>query len=197
MDPLDGQLRFLLEADKLKTVLRQSTLIDASRKENSAEHSWHLALMALVLRDHSPPGTDLSRVIAMLLLHDLVEIDAGDLFLYAGAQAQARQEVAERAAADRIFALLPPPQAEAFRALWDEFEERRTQEAKFARALDRLQPMLANYQTGGGTWLAHGVTADQVLLRVALIEDGSATLGEYARDLIDRSVARGFLAPGP
>jgi putative hydrolase of HD superfamily len=197
MDPLDSQLRFLLEADKLKTVFRQSTLIDASRKENSAEHSWHLALMALVLRDHSPPGTDLSRVIAMLLLHDLVEIDAGDLFLYAGAQAQARQEVAERAAADRIFALLPPPQAEAFRALWDEFEERRTQEAKFARALDRLQPMLANYQTCGGTWLAHGVTADQVLLRVALIEDGSATLGEYARDLIDRSVARGFLAPGP
>jgi putative hydrolases of HD superfamily len=197
MDPLDSQLRFLLEADKLKTVFRQSTLIDASRQENSAEHSWHLALMALVLRDHSPPGTDLSRVIAMLLLHDLVEIDAGDLFVYAGAQAQARQEVAERAAADRIFALLPPPQAEAFRALWDEFEERRTQEAKFARALDRLQPMLANYQTGGGTWLAHGVTADQVLLRVALIEDGSATLGEYARDLIDRSVARGFLAPGP
>jgi putative hydrolase of HD superfamily len=197
MDPLDSQLRFLLEADKLKTVLRQSTLIDASRQENSAEHSWHLALMALVLRDHSPPGTDLSRVIAMLLLHDLVEIDAGDLFVYAGAQAQARQEVAERAAADRIFALLPPSQAQAFRALWDEFEERRTREAKFARALDRLQPMLANYQTGGGTWLAHGVTADQVLLRVALIEDGSATLGEYARDLIDRSVARGFLAPGP
>jgi len=197
MDPLDSQLRFLLEADKLKAVLRQSTLIDASRQENSAEHSWHLALMALVLRDHSPPGTDLSRVIAMLLLHDLVEIDAGDLFVYAEAQAQARQEVAERAAADRIFALLPPPQAEAFRALWDEFEERRTQEAKFARALDRLQPMLANYQTGGGTWLAHGVTADQVLLRVALIEDGSATLGEYARDLIDRSVARGFLAPAP
>jgi putative hydrolase of HD superfamily len=197
MDPLDSQLRFLLEADKLKTVLRQSTIIDASRKENSAEHSWHLALMALVLRDHSPPGTDLGHVIAMLLLHDLVEIDAGDLFLYAGAEAQARQEVAERAAADRIFALLPASQAEAFRALWDEFEERHTQEAKFARALDRLQPMLANYQTGGGTWLAHRVTADQVLLRVALIEDGSATLGEYARDLIARSVARGFLAPGP
>jgi putative hydrolase of HD superfamily len=197
MEPLDSQLRFLLEADKLKTVLRQSTIIDASRKENSAEHSWHLALMALVLRDHSPPGTDLGHVIAMLLLHDLVEIDAGDLFLYAGAEAQARQEVAERAAADRIFALLPASQAEAFRALWDEFEERHTQEAKFARALDRLQPMLANYQTGGGTWLAHRVTADQVLLRVALIEDGSATLGEYARDLIARSVARGFLAPGP
>jgi putative hydrolase of HD superfamily len=197
MESLDSQLLFLLEADKLKSVLRQSTLVDASRKENSAEHSWHLALMALVLQEHSPPGTDLGHVIAMLLLHDLVEIDAGDLFLYAGAQAQARQEIAERAAADRIFALLPPPQAAGLRALWDEFEERRTQEAKFARGIDRLQPMLANYQTGGGTWLAHGVTADQVLLRVALIEDGSATLGAYARDLVARSVARGFLAPGP
>jgi putative hydrolase of HD superfamily len=196
MDPLDSQLRFLREADQLKTVLRQSTLIDVSRQENSAEHSWHLALMALVLPGHAPPGTDISRVVAMVVLHDLVEIDAGDLFVYAGEEAQARQEVAERVAADRIFALLPAPQAAMFRALWDEFEERRTQEAKFARALDRLQPMLVNYQTGGGTWLAHGVTADQVLLRVALIEDGSATLGEYARDLVARSVARGFLAPG-
>jgi putative hydrolases of HD superfamily len=196
MDPLDSQLRFLSEADQLKSVLRQSTLIDVSRQENSAEHSWHLALMALVLQGHAPAGTDISRVVAMVLLHDLVEIDAGDLFVYAGEEAQARQEVAERAAADRIFALLPAPQAATFRALWDEFEERRTQEAKFARALDRLQPMLVNYQTGGGTWLAHGVTADQVLLRVALIEDGSATLGEYARDLVARSVARGFLAPG-
>jgi putative hydrolases of HD superfamily len=197
MDPLDSQLRFLSEADQLKTVLRQSTLIDVSRQENSAEHSWHLALMALVLAGHAPAGTDISRVVAMVLLHDLVEIDAGDLFVYAGEEAQARQEVAEHAAADRIFALLPASQAATFRALWDEFEERRTPEAKFARALDRLQPMLVNDQTGGGTWLAHGVTADQVLLRVALIEDGSATLGEYARDLVARSVARGFLAPGP
>ena len=197
MDPLDSQLRFLLEADQLKAVLRQSTLLDVSRHENSAEHSWHLALMALVLQGHAPAGTDIGRVIVMVLLHDLVEIDAGDLFVYAGAEAQARQEVAEHAAADRIFALLPPPQAATFRGLWDEFEERSTPEAKFARALDRLQPMLANYQTGGGTWLAHGVTADQVLLRVALIEDGSATLGEYAKNLVARSVARGFLAPAP
>jgi putative hydrolase of HD superfamily len=152
MEPLDSQLHFLLEADQLKAVLRQSTLIDVSRRENSAEHSWHLALMALVLQGHAPAGTDISRVVAMVLLHDLVEIDAGDLFAYAGPQAQARQEAAEHAAADRIFALLPPPQAAAFRALWDEFEERRTPEAKFARALDRLQPMLANYETGGGTW---------------------------------------------
>jgi putative hydrolase of HD superfamily len=197
MKPLDSQLRFLAEADGLKTVLRQTPIIDRSRPENSAEHSWHLALMALVLGSYAPAGTDLSRVIAMVLLHDLVEIDAGDLFLYAGEAAQARQEVAERAAADRIFQLLPPGQAAAFRGLWDEFEERRSPEAKFARALDRLQPMLANFQTGGGSWTAHGVTADQVLLRVALIEDGSATLGGYARDLIAAAVDRGFLAPAP
>jgi 5'-deoxynucleotidase YfbR-like HD superfamily hydrolase len=194
MQPLDSQLRFLLEADRLKGVLRQSRIIDGSRRENSAEHSWHLGLMSLVLSEYAPAGTDLSRVTAMVLVHDLVEIDAGDLFVYAGAQAQADQEHAERAAADRLFALLPASQAAAFRALWDEFEERHTPEAKFARALDRLQPMLANYQLGGGTWTQHGVTASQVLAKVALIEDGSAALGTFARELIADSVSRGFLA---
>lgn len=194
MQPLDSQLRFLLEADRLKGVLRQSRIIDGSRRENSAEHSWHLGLMSLVLGEHAPEGTDLRRVTAMVLVHDLVEIDAGDLFVYAGQQAQADQEEAERAAADRLFALLPAVQAAGFRALWDEFEERRTPEAKFARALDRLQPMLANYQLGGGTWAQHGVTAGQVLAKVALIEDGSAALGEFARELIADSVRRGFLA---
>ncbi len=194
MRPLDSQLRFLLEADRLKGVLRQSQLIDGSRRENSAEHSWHLALMSLVLGEYAPAGTDLSRVTAMAVVHDLVEIDAGDLFVYAGEQAQARQEAAERAAADRLFALLPAGQAAEFRALWDEFEERRTPEAKFARALDRLQPMLANYQQGGGTWAQHGVTAAQVLTKVALIEDGSAALGTFARELVSASVSRGFLA---
>ena len=197
MDPLDSQLRFLSEADQLKSVLRQSTLIDVSRQENSAEHSWHLALMALVLQGHAPAGTDISRVVAMVLLHDLVEIDAGDLFVYAGEEAQARQEVAERAAADRIFALLPAPQAATFRALWDEFEERRTSEAAFARGLDRLQPMLANMRAGGGTWQQHGITADQVLAKVELIEDGSASLGRYARDLVADAVRTGILAPAP
>jgi putative hydrolase of HD superfamily len=196
VDTLDQQLGFLLEADRLKTVLRQSPLTDGSRRENSAEHSWHLALMALVLAGHAPPGTDLNRVIAMVLLHDLVEIDAGDLFLYADQAAQDRQAEAERAAAGRLYGLLPPPQAQSLQALWDEFEERRTPEAKFARALDRLQPMLANYQVGGGTWRDHGVTAPQVLARVALIEDGSATLGEYARGMIASAVDRGYLAAG-
>lgn len=194
MQPLDSQLRFLLEADRLKGVLRQSRIIDGSRRENSAEHSWHLALMSLVLGGYAPAGTDLARVTAMTVLHDLVEIDAGDLFVYAGPEAQARQEEAERAAADRLFGLLPAGQAAEFRALWDEFEERHTPEARFARALDRLQPMLANYQLGGGTWAQHGVTAGQVLAKVALIEDGSPALGAFARELIADSVSRGILA---
>jgi putative hydrolases of HD superfamily len=195
MEPLDRQVGFLLEADRLKTVLRQSTLTDGSRRENSAEHSWHLALMALVLAEHAPPGADLSRVMAMVVLHDLVEIDAGDLSVYAGEADQARQRQAERAAADRLFPLLPTAQASALRALWDEFEERVTAEAKFARALDRLQPMLINMVTGGGTWRSRGVTATEALARVALVEDGSPSLGAYARAMIETAVDRGILAP--
>jgi len=196
-ESLERRIEFLLEADRLKTVARQSRITDGSRHENSAEHSWHLALMALVLAGHAPPGTDLARVLAMLLVHDLVEIDAGDLFVYADGAALARQEVAERAAADRIFALLPDPQAAEIRGLWDEFEERRTREARFARALDRLQPMLLNMRTGGGTWVAHGVTLDRVLAKVELIEDGSPSLGSYARAMIAAAVELGFLKPAP
>jgi putative hydrolase of HD superfamily len=197
MDPLDSQLRFVLEADRLKSVLRQSTLLDGSRRENSAEHSWHLALMAVVLDQYAPPGTDLGKVTTMVLLHDLVEIDAGDLYVYADEAAQQRQAEAERAAAGRLFGLLPAEQGAALRALWDEFELRVTPEARFARALDRLQPILANYHAGGKTWQANGITADQVLARVRLIEDGSAALGGYARDLIADAVHRGYLAPAP
>jgi 5'-deoxynucleotidase YfbR-like HD superfamily hydrolase len=196
-EPLGGQLRFLLEADRLKTVLRQSLISDGSRRENSAEHSWHLALMAVVLAGYAPPGTDLAKVTAMLLIHDLVEIDAGDLFLYADAAEHTRQEAAERAAARRLFALLPGDQGEALRALWEEFEERATPEAKFARALDRLEPMLLNTVTGGGTWRIHAVTKDQVLPKLALIEDGSPALGAFSRDLIEAAVERGLLARAP
>jgi 5'-deoxynucleotidase YfbR-like HD superfamily hydrolase len=196
MRRLDQQLRFITEIDRLKGVLRQTTLCDASRRENSAEHSWHLAMMAVTLGEHAPPGTDLGRVVIMLLLHDIVEIDAGDTFVYAPAAARARAELAEHAAAERIFALLPAGQAELLRGAWAEFEERRTPEARFARALDRLQPMLANFHTGGGTWRSHGVTAGQVAANVALIEDGSAVLGGYARELVMTAVERGFLSPG-
>ncbi len=188
-------MTFVAEAGLLKGVLRQTMLTRPARRENSAEHSWHLAVMALALADYAPPGTDLARVTAMLLVHDLVEVDAGDLFVYADAADQARQEAAERAAADRIFGLLPADQAVSARGLWDEFEERRTAEARFARALDRLQPMLANIQADGGTWREHGITADQVLAKVTLIEDGSPELGRYARDLVERAVSDGILSP--
>jgi putative hydrolases of HD superfamily len=197
MERLDQQMRFVGEIDRLKGVLRQTMLAGPGRRENSAEHSWHIAVMAVTLGEHAPPGTDIGRVTAMLLLHDLVEIDAGDLFVYADDAQQARQEEAERAAADRIFALLPPDQAASFRALWDEFEERRTAEARFARGLDRLQPMLQNLTAGGGTWTEHGITADRVLAKVKLIEDGSPSLGRYAADLVDRAVRDGLLAPAP
>ena len=197
MGRLDEQIRFITEIGRLKGVLRQTMLAGPGRRENSAEHSWHLAVMAQALAEHAPPGTDIGRVTAMLLVHDLVEIDAGDLFVYADAAQQARQEEAERAAADRIFALLPEDQAGRLRGLWDEFEERRTPEARFARALDRLQPMLENLKAGGGTWREHGITADQVLAKVALIEDGSPALGRYARDLVQRAVRDGLLAPAP
>lgn len=192
---LDRQIQFVTEIGKLKAVLRQTTLGELGRRENSAEHSWHLAMMAAVLAEHAPAGTDLQRVTAMVLLHDVVEIDAGDLFLYAGPAEQERQEIAERAAADRIFAILPDDQATALRALWDEFNERQTADAKFARALDRLQPMLENLTAGGGTWQRHGITADQVLAKVTLIEEGSPALGRFARDLIEGAVATGILAP--
>lgn len=194
MGRLDEQIAFVTEVGKLKSVLRQTVLAGIGRQENSAEHSWHLATMAMALADHAPAGTDLARVIGMVLVHDIVEIDAGDLFLFADRSAHERQEVAERAAATRIFAILPADQGVAMRQLWDEFTERKTAEAKFARALDRLQPMLENFAVGGGTWQRHGVTADQVLAKVELIEDGSATLGSYARDLVSRAVAAGILA---
>jgi putative hydrolases of HD superfamily len=197
MERLEQQIRFVTELDLLKGVLRQTMLAELARRENSAEHSWHVAVMALALAEHAPPGTDIGRVTAMLLLHDLVEIDAGDLFVYADPAQHARQLQAERAAADRIFAILPADQAASLRGLWDEFEERLTAEARFARALDRLQPMLENLKAGGGTWRTHGVTADQVLANVTLVEDGSPTLGQYARDLVASATAAGLLAPAP
>jgi putative hydrolase of HD superfamily len=197
MSRLEQQLGFVREAGLLKGVLRQTMLADPQRRENSAEHSWHLAVMVLALGEHAPPGTDLARVMAMLLVHDMVEIDAGDMFLYASAADLARQEEAERAAADRIFALLPADQAAEVRGLWDEFEVRRSPEARFARALDRLQPMMINMKANGGTWREHGVTADRVLAKVTLIDDGSPELGAYARELVHRAVAEGLLSPGP
>ena len=195
MDRLGRQLQFVAEAGRLRGVQRQTMLTEPPRRENSAEHSWHLTVMAITLAEYAPPGTDLARVVAMLALHDIVEVDAGDLFVYAAETEQAQQHDAEQAAAERIFGLLPPDQAGRLRQLWNDFEERASPEARFARALDRLQPILENVSVGGGTWQEREVTADQVLTKVALIEDGSAPLGRFARDLIDEAVRDGILAP--
>ncbi|ETK34455.1 phosphohydrolase [Microbispora sp. ATCC PTA-5024] len=191
---LQAQITFAMEIDKLKRVIRRNTLIDGSRRENDAEHSWHIGMMAMVMAEHAPPGVDLDRVLAMLLVHDIVEIDAGDTFIY-DQRAVERQSALEQAAADRIFGLLPEDQAKRLRALWDEFEERTTPEARFAKALDRLAPIIVNHHNDGGTWALYKVTARQVLEKVQIISEGSPELGAYAVGLVESSVARGHLAP--
>ncbi|MDA8369663.1 MAG: HD domain-containing protein [Nocardiopsaceae bacterium] len=190
---LTSQLRFILEADKLKRILRRNMLVDGSRRENDAEHSWHLALTARIFAEYAPEGTDIDRVVEMVVLHDIVEIDAGDTFVYdtQGADSQADRE---RAAAERIYALLPEDQAERTRALWEEFEARESREARFAKAIDRLAPMLANWHTEGGTWVRFKVTREQVMEKVKIISEGSAALGSYATALIEDADRRGYFA---
>ncbi len=162
---LAAQLDFLAEADRLKSILRGTTLHDGSRPENSAEHSWHICLYALTLAEHAARPVNIDRVLRMLLLHDLVEIDAGDAPIHGDHDAEA-QALAERAAALRLFGLLPPDQAAAFRALWDEFEAGETDDAVFARSVDRVQPLVSNLQSGGVTWTRYAVTVDQIETRV-------------------------------
>ena len=190
--PLERQFAFILELDRLKGVLRRNSLLDRSRRENSAEHSWHVALMALVLSEFAAEPVDTSRVIELLLVHDIVEIDAGDTFAYdtQGATTQAQRE---QAAADRIFGLLPDDQAQRLRARWDEFDASETPEARFALALDRLMPMIHNALTEGSAWQEHGVRAEQVRRRAESIDRGAPALGALARRLIDEAVAAGHL----
>ncbi len=182
---LDQQFAFLNEADRLKSVLRATTLCDGSRPENSGEHSWHLALYALTLADHAPPGVSIDRVIRMLLLHDLVEIDVGDVPIHSAngtAHASTETQAAESRAADRIFGLLPPDLAASFRALWEEFEATETPDAIFAKSLDRVQPVMANLQSGGGTWITYNVTLDQLDSRVgSKIARGAPRLWDWVR----------------
>ncbi len=164
-DRLDRQIAFLSEADKLKSVLRASRLHDNSRFENSAEHSWHIMLFALVLADHAGPGVRIDRVLRMLLLHDLVEIDAGDNPIH-GTIDQAAVDAAEKAAAGRLFGLLPTDQGNEFRALWEEFEAGESADAVFAKSIDRVQTPLANLANGGGSWTEYDVTFEQLDARV-------------------------------
>ena len=192
---LAQQLAFCVEADKVKQVFRQNPVTDGTRKENDAEHMWHLALMALLLAEYAVEPVDVGRVIGMVLVHDLVEIDAGDAFVYdAAARAEALQR--ELAAAERIFGLLPADQAAWVRDLWDEFEAKVTVEARFAGALDRLQPMLMNATSGGGGWVQHGITADRVLETNAVIARGSPQLWTAAQAVLAQAVADGVLRPG-
>jgi len=188
----DRQIRFILEIDKLKTILRRTYLMNVDRAENTAEHSWHLAIMAILLAEHANEPVDVARVVKMVLVHDIVEIDAGDTYFYDAAAGLDKSE-RERAAADRIFGLLPTDQGMEMRALWDEFEDGTTADARFALALDRFIPQLHNYYTEGRSWAEHGITADRVLERNACIADGSARLWECARALLDDAVAKGFL----
>lgn len=193
---LRAQIEFLREMDRLKQVLRQSTLMDGSRRENSAEHSWHVALAALVLAPQANTPLDVCRVIQMLLIHDIVEIDAGDTFAY-DAVRRLDQAAREEAAAQRLLGLLPGGQRAALAALWEEFEARSTPEAKFAHAVDRLIPVLQNCAAHGGTWRTHGVDRGRVVQRVGPIEDGSTALWGYVAELLDDAVRQGFLEEAP
>ncbi|XDA96651.1 HD domain-containing protein [Sulfitobacter sp. LCG007] len=183
-DRIDAQIAFLNEADRLKSVIRGTTLCDGSRRENSAEHSWHLTLYALVLADQAGPGVDIGRVLRMLILHDLVEIDAGDNPIF-GDFDPAETALAEQRAADRIFGLLPADIATEFRAIWEEFEAARTPSAQFAKSLDRFQPPMQNLASGGGSWVEYGVRFEQVEARVgSKVEIGAPALWNHVRDRI-------------
>lgn len=195
MNRLKKQMEFIVEIDKLKYIFRQSALISDGRKENSAEHSWHLGLMAMFLSEYIKDGSvDLLKVIKMVLIHDIVEIDAGDTFAYDEHGYQDKEE-REIQAAQRIFNLLPSDQADEIWKLWREFEERRTPEARYAASLDRLQPLLLNYFTQGHTWRMPGVTSEKVYERMAPIRESTPVLWEYAVEIIEDSIAKGYLKP--
>lgn len=195
LNRLERQIAFLMEADKVKTVLRRNRVVsDPSRRENDAEHMYHFALMVMILAEYANASIDLLRVLKMVLIHDLVEIDAGDTFIYDTA-AQAGKRQREELAADRIFAMLPDDQAQELRDLWEEFEAEETVEARFAAAVDRLQPLLCNYCTQGGAWKEHNVRASAVFARNRKIAQGSDSLWDYARKLLEDALRQGYLMP--
>ena len=189
---LSQQIQFILEIDKLKGILRQTRLIDDSRPENSAEHSWHLALMAIILAEYAPSQVDLGRAIIMVLLHDLVEIDAGDTFCY-DVQGNQDKAIREEKAATRIFGMLPEDQGQSLREIWAEFEAAATPTAQFAVALDRLQPLLLNQQNQGGTWQLYGITQDQVMQRMTPVQDGTPQLWALVEQIVADCIKAGYL----
>ena len=186
------QIDFIKEIDKVKYIQRKTRLFNSDRHENDAEHSWHLALMAMVLSEHSNEAIDILKVIKMVLIHDIVEIDAGDTFIY-DTQKDHQNTKEERLAANRIFGMLPEEQAQEFIMIWEEFEAGETKEAKFAKAVDRLEPLLQNSSNNGGTWEEYGVKYEKVYEKKSVIKEGSSVIWSYAEKLIDDSVKSGIL----
>ena len=192
MNRLEQQLQFILEIDKVKKIIRQTPLSDASRKENDAEHSWHIALMAYLLQEYAEEPVEVSKVMLMVLIHDLVEIDAGDTYAYDEEGAKIKDE-RERKAADRIFGLLPEEQGMYLKALWEEFEAYETAEAKYAHLLDNFQPLLLNDAAGGISWTEHQVKKSQIYKRNEKVEETSATIWKCMQDKIDKHIQAGHV----
>lgn len=186
------QIDFIKEIDKIKYIHRKTKLFNSNRSENDAEHSWHLAMMALVLAEHANESIDLLKVVKMVLIHDIVEIDAGDTFIYDTQKNHANTDH-ERVAANRIFGLLPKEQSKEFIAVWEEFEAGLTPEAKFAKAMDRLEPLLQNTSNNGGTWKEFDVDYSKVFEKKKVIAEGSNTVWKFAENLINESVEKGIL----
>ena len=179
MDRLEQQFEFIREIDKEKFIGRQTYLSDGKRKENDAEHAWHMAIMTILLSEYANEEIDVLKTVTMLLIHDIVEIDAGDTYAY-DEEAKKTQKEREQKAAERIFGLLPPDQCEKFKKIWEEFEARETKEARFARTMDNLQPVMLNDATDGKAWVEHGVHLEQIMKRNQNTAEGSETLWEYA-----------------
>lgn len=190
MTRLEQQIQFIVEIDKVKSIFRQTLLADGSRRENDAEHSWHIAIMALLLKEYAEEEVDVPKVMTMVLIHDLVEIDAGDTYAYDTVGAATKRE-REVKAADRIFGLLPEDQGQYFRALWDEFEEYETADAKYAHLLDNFQPLLLNDASGGISWREHEVKKSQIYKRNEHIEETSKAVWEKMQELIAKNIACG------
>lgn len=190
MKRLEQQIAFILEIDKVKQIMRQTPLTDGNRKENDAEHSWHIALMALLLKEYAEDEVDVAKVMTMVLVHDLVEIDAGDTYAYDEAAAESKKE-REQKAADRIFGILPADQGNYLRSLWDEFEAYETADAKYAHLLDNFQPMLLNDASGGISWKEHDVKKSQIYKRNAHIEETSKTIWEHMKQMVDKNIQKG------
>ena len=194
MTRLEQQLAFLMEIDKVKQVFRQNYLADGTRRENDAEHSWHIAIMAVLLKEYAKEDVDVLKVMTMVLIHDLVEIDAGDTYAYDENGAQTKRE-REVQAADRIFGMLPKDQGMYFRKLWDEFEEYESADARYAHLLDNFQPFLLNDASEGISWVEHGVKKEQIYKRNAKTGTTSPVIWEHMKKVIDEHVEQGHIKP--